>query len=265
MPEAIPKRIIQTARTRDLSPIAKASATNLRLLHPDWEFLFFDDNDILKFIRTEFPQHAEVFDGFPRPIQRIDFFRYLAVSRLGGFYFDLDVFLSESLGGLLAEGCVFPFEELTLSRFLRKEYKIDWEIGNYGFGAAPGDRFLNAVVENCVRAQKDHSWLGPMLHDVPRMFRSDYEVLCTTGPGLVTRTYASESAMVNHVRILFPSDVCDESSWHLFGDLGIHYMDGSWRDKGGFFRRKLAAWWEVRIRSKLLAESSRLGPTRPIC
>ena len=115
----IPGRIIQTGKDRVLTPLANAAATNLKLLHPDWEYLYFDDEEIQRFVATEFPQYQAVFDRFPQAIQRIDFFRYLAVFRLGGFYFDLDVFLSKSLSPLLDHGCVFPFEELTLNRFLR--------------------------------------------------------------------------------------------------------------------------------------------------
>ena len=54
----------------------------------------------------------------------------------------------------LTDRCVFPFEELTLSRLLR-HHGIDWEIGNYAFGAEAGHAFLEAVIENCVRAQRD--------------------------------------------------------------------------------------------------------------
>src|SRR5437667_1645701 len=89
----IPKRIIQTGKSRDLHPLARASAANMKLLHPGWEIRFFDDADVLRFITEEFPEYRRVFDSFPRAIQRFDFFRYLAVYRLGGFYFDLDVFL----------------------------------------------------------------------------------------------------------------------------------------------------------------------------
>ena len=116
----IPKRIIQTAKTRDLSPIARASSTNLKLLHPDWEYRFFDDAEVLDFITTEFPEHVSIFQNFPYKIQRFDFFRYLAVYRLGGFYFDLDILLSAALDGLLPDAAVFPFEELTLNRHLRE-------------------------------------------------------------------------------------------------------------------------------------------------
>jgi len=80
-------------QSRDLPPLAQAAAKTLQLLHPDWEYLFFDDTDVIKFIAMEFPQHRSVFDSFPYRIQRFDFFRYLAVLRFGGFYFDLDVFL----------------------------------------------------------------------------------------------------------------------------------------------------------------------------
>src|SRR4029077_4569902 len=90
----IPGRIIQTGRGLDLPPLARAAATNLKLLHPDWDYLFFDDSDVRRFIGEEYPQYRAVFDAFAYPIQRFDFFRYLAVFHFGGFYFDLDVLLS---------------------------------------------------------------------------------------------------------------------------------------------------------------------------
>src|SRR5437868_13114517 len=115
---------------------------NLKLLHPDWEHLFFTDENITRFIHTEFPEYRSAFDAFKKPIQRMDFFRYLAIFRLGGFYFDLDVLLSRPLDDLLEYDAVFPFEELTLSRFLRRHLNMDWQLGNYAFGAAAGSRFL---------------------------------------------------------------------------------------------------------------------------
>lgn len=258
----IPQRIIQTAKSRDLPLLARAAAMNLKLLHPEWEYLFFDDDDIRRFVAQEFPQYQAVFDAFPRPIQRIDFFRYLAVFRLGGFYFDMDVFLSESLAGLLKHTCVFTFEELTLNRFLRQQYGMDWEIGNYAFGAAPGHPFLAVVIENCVRAQKDPAWHQPMMVGIPRLFRSEFYVLNTTAPGLVTRTLVENPESAKDVTVLFPDDVCDSRNWHQFGHYGVHLMDASWREQGRWLWRKLAFAWEARTRRRMLGESLRLGPTR---
>ena len=258
----IPALIIQTGRSRDLDLLAKAAVRNIQLLHPDWEYMFFDDDDVVRFVATEFPHYKKLFDSFPRRIQRFDFFRYLAVLRHGGFYFDLDVFLADDLSPLRSESCVFPFEELTLSPYLRNRHGMDWELGNYAFGAAPGHPFLQAVVENCVRAQQDPDWAAPMMSGIPRLFRQDFEVLNTTGPGLVSRTFAENTDASRHVRILFPNDVCDARQWHHFGTYGIHAMEGSWRDRGSFLRRKLAQLWERRTRNRLLIESQRRGPSR---
>lgn len=236
----------------------------MKLLHPDWEHMFFDDADVLRFMTQEFPQYKAVFDSFPRAIQRFDFFRYLAVYRYGGFYFDLDVFLSKPLTDLLDHECVFPFEELSLNRFLRNQYRIDWEIGNYAFGASAGNPFMKAVIENCVRGQKDEPWVRPMMAGIPRPFQPEFRVLNTTGPGLVTRTLVENPALAANVTVLFPDDVRNQKNWHCFGDYGVHLMDGSWRTKGGYFRRRLANWWEARAKNQLMPASERLGAKRQV-
>jgi inositol phosphorylceramide mannosyltransferase catalytic subunit len=133
----IPKRIIQTGKQIDQPLRYRAVMSNVKLLNPGYEYLFFDDERVRTFIEKEFPQYLEVFDSFPFPIQRYDFFRYLAVYHYGGFYFDLDVLLASSLSDLLESGCVFPFEGLTYSRYLRAQHRMDWQIGNFAFGAAP--------------------------------------------------------------------------------------------------------------------------------
>src|SRR5215469_9737983 len=120
MQHQIPKRIIQTGKC-DLQPLrSRAVMSNIRALNPDYEYLFFDNARVEEFIECEFPVYRGVFQSFRFSIQRYDFFRYLAVYRYGGFYFDLDVLLARSLSDLLEHGCVFPFEALTLSHFMRK-------------------------------------------------------------------------------------------------------------------------------------------------
>ena len=260
----IPPRIIQTGRSRDLTLAQRASTASLKCLNSDFEYRFFDDDDVVAFIEKEFPEYREVFNSFPVPIQKYDFFRYLAVFRLGGFYFDTDIFFATGLHELLTHRCVFSFEELTLSRYLRRQYQMDWEIGNYGFGAAPGHPFLDAVIQNCIRAQQEPDWVKPMMQGIPRLFRSDFYVLNTTGPGLVSRTLAENPELAKQVTILFPDDICDETTWHHFGDLGVHIQEGSWRPKGNYVRRRLSNRWESWARGRLMRESVRLGPKRDV-
>lgn len=247
-----------------LSPLARAAATNLKLLHRGWDYRFFDDAAVRQFVAGEFPEYREVFDLFPAPIQRVDFFRYLAIYRLGGFYFDLDVLLSQPLDDLRQHECVFAFEDLNWNRFLRARYAVDWNVGNYGFGAAPGSPFLKKVIENCCRSVQDPAWLAPMMQGINFLLRRDYEVLNTTGPGVVTRTLAEHMhSGETDVHVLFPADVRDKTKWHQFGQYGVHLMNAGWR-KPNYLRDRLAWRWEAFMWNRAVARSVPLGPTRPL-
>ena len=151
MQSGIPARIIQVYcppvdGSEELPLLNESAVNSIKLLHPEFEHVLFGRRQIEEFIEAEFPEFKPVLASFHRPIQRFDFFRYLAVYRLGGFYFDLDVFLARSLKPLLNHECVFSFEELTISNFLRRNYEMDWEVANYGFGAAPENPFLGAII-----------------------------------------------------------------------------------------------------------------------
>src|SRR5437762_9491229 len=106
MHEQIPRRIIQTAKSCDLPLLQRAAQTSLRLLNPDFEYQFFDDAAVRTFIDEKVPQYRLAFDSFRIPIQRIDFFRYLAIWELGGFYFDTDVLFASALQPLLNQQCI---------------------------------------------------------------------------------------------------------------------------------------------------------------
>jgi inositol phosphorylceramide mannosyltransferase catalytic subunit len=259
----IPKRIIQTAKSRTLSIKDRAFTSNVRLLNPCFDWRFFDDADVTHFIANETARYRAAFDAFRYPIQRFDFFRYLAVYRLGGFYFDLDVLLAQELSPLLKCSCVFPFEGLTFSDWLRAQ-GMDWEIGNYAFGASAGHPFLEAVIENCIRAQTDRSWVAEMMRGAPALLRSEYYVLYTTGPGLISRTLAEQRELASDVKVLFPNDVCDAESWNKFGDYGIHLMDGTWRPKSSYLRKRLAQRYEAWALKRIVRRSRLRGATRAI-
>ncbi len=262
MQSRIPKRIIQTGKSADLPLQNRAMMANLKLLNPDFEYLFFDNSRVEAFITREFPQYRNAFDSFQSPIQRYDFFRYLAVYRLGGFYFDLDVMLANPLNSLLEFRCVFPFEGLTFSHLLRTQYNMDWEIGNYAFGAEAGHPFLEKVIENCLRGQREPAWVDPMMKGVPWLSRSEYRILYTTGPGVVSRTLAENPELCKTVNVLFPDDVCDLKNWNKFGDLGIHYMEGSWRLPRNLLLRRIEQLLETQEMRKLLKLSQKLGKKR---
>lgn len=264
MSSTIPKRIIQTGKSSDLPLAAKAAVTTVKLLNPSYEYLFFDDHRVEDFIDAKFPEYRQIFDTFPVRIQKYDFFRYLAIYHYGGFYFDLDIYLAKNLDDLLAYGCVFSFEELTIHSFLRHQYGMDWEVANYAFGAAPGHPFVKAIIDNCLKAQREPKWIEPMMKSTPWFYGNDYYVLNSTGPGLVSRTLAEYQEAAVKVKVLFPKNVCDPESWHNFGDYGIHLQGASWRKPRNLLRRRLIALWESYAWKKVIEESKKFGGKRSL-
>jgi hypothetical protein len=139
---------------------------------------------------------------------------------------------------------------------------MDWELGNYAFGAAPGHPFLEKLIANCAEAESNSERLAQLMDGVPRFSRPDYHVLNTTGPGQVSRTFAEHPALASTVTVLFPDDVCEPSTWHSFGTYGVHLMEGSWRGSAGFLRRRIANRLEARALERCVADSRRRGPVR---
>ena len=177
---------------------------------------------------------------------------------------DLDVLLAQSISPLLDHTCVLSFEELTVNQFLRRNYGMDWEVANYGFGAAPQNAFIGSLIENCVRFLNEPSWGYQMMQGVPGAFQELLIVPCTTGPGMVSRTLAENPHLAKDVTILFPEDVCDERTWHQFGNFGVHLQQGAWRSRHGYVRRRLANLWESRMRRRLHRESRAHGKSRSL-
>lgn len=139
---------------------------------------------------------------------------------------------------------------------------MDWEVGNYGFGAAAGHPFLKAIIDDCVRAQQYPEWADPMLKSIPRMFRSEEFVLATTGPRLVFPDTGRVSGYQRTGESVIPEDVCDRNSWHRSGAYGVHLKIGAWRRRERLVRRVLHRDWEAWIRKLLLKESLKRGGKR---
>jgi len=268
MHDKIPARIIHVscppAGESQLSLLHQAALANARALHPNFEHVLFGNAEMEEFVREEFPECRAAMASFSQRIQRADFFRYLAVYRLGGFYFDLDVLLARNISPLLDHTCVLSFEELTLNKFLRRSYGMDWEVANYAFGAAPQNAFIGALIENCLRFVREPAWGYQMMQGVPRAIWDVLLVPFTTGPGMVSRTLAENPHLAKDVTILFPEDVCDEGTWHQFGNFGIHLQQGAWRSRHSYLRRRLANLWESWMRRRLRRESCAKGKSRSL-
>ncbi len=261
----IPKRIVQTGPNKMQPLKTRVMTSTVQRLHPDFDYDFYDNQRVEQFIDEYFPQYRSLFQDYQFPIQRYDLFRYLVIFQFGGFYFDLDVLLAESVHALLEQKCIFPFEGLTLSHYLADDLRMNWEIGNYGFGSAPGHPFLKAVIDNCVKAASDHQWARAMMRGTPAFARDQYWILNTTGPGLLSRTLAERPDLTDDVTVLIPESIYDTSTWNCFGSFGVHLMSGSWRPQTTRVRRWLARSSETSRQEQVLKKKEQIEDTRSAC
>ncbi len=230
----IPRRIIQTWKTREFPRRYRAFHRRLRKLHPDYEFVHFTDDEVDAFIRREYPEYAAAFDALPDVISRIDLFRLLAVHKLGGFYLDMDVLMRRSLEELRTHPCVFPYERHPDPYFAARHGTIEM-IGQYAFGARPGHPFLLACADNIRRfALEPGSRDLPtdtQLASIPWMYGNAHtlRVLYSAGPGMITRTFIESPAAREGMKIIAAVDPDEQKKIRFcFGSFGSHQMTSSW-------------------------------------
>lgn len=217
----IPKIIIQTWISDNLPDIYKKSQENIKLLHPDFEYKFFNDDDMTNFIDNckTFPDLSKTLNKLNLlKIQLIDIFRMIVIYEFGGFYFDMDVLLHSSLHNLLNYRLVIPYEK-TYNVVVDNRQIIKNKFGNYGFGAEPKSPVIKDIIDkiiiNCMVIPFNNSY--------------DY-VYNTTGPHAITSVIENIPIDKKYL-LLKPTNWPAENSWHRFGDYGKHIMTGTWKNK----------------------------------
>jgi len=222
-PDLIPKRIIQIWKTwtnKDPSMFAKYTES-LKRTNPTYEYLFFKDYEIDIFLKNEYPDYYDTFLRLPLNIQKVDFFRYIAIYHFGGFYFDLDIMGLEPLDDLLKYDSVFPIDEhivenaCSIYRFnnfcSKGQYFL---LGQYGLAAKPKNLFIKYLVDSIHNNVNNY-----IKHYIAN---SDDYVYKTTGPDFVTLAYMNYD---NPDRV----HILDFPHRQYFGKYAKHDYIGTWK------------------------------------
>jgi len=217
----IPKNIIQTYKTYDTIPYKyKQFIIKIRELHPDYNYMFYSDDDIDKFMKSEYSILLPFYNNLKYNIQRFDLFRLLVIYKYGGFYFDIDVEIVKPVDDLLDNNVIFPVEfpkniiESFFGKSRRHSYVIlDDQLGQYAFASEPHNLFIKAYITNIIKHRIP-------LSNIPSNNKQEY-VCCTTGPRILTTTYY-EYGNKDDILLL------KHSNNMRFGDYGIHYCANSW-------------------------------------
>ena len=88
--QKIPKIIWQTMRTNKVPSFMKKYADSWIELNPEYEYRFHDDDDIINFIKTDFPEYLDGYNKLKYGASKADLWRYLIIYKFGGVYADMD-------------------------------------------------------------------------------------------------------------------------------------------------------------------------------
>ncbi len=219
---SIPKIIIQTWKNKDIPEKYHNDIETVKKLNPDYTYIYFTDEDIENFLKNNYPEWYETYLKLPVKIQKIDFFRYIAVYHYGGFYFDLDITCNKCLDPLLNRGCVFPIDQhiKDFNTYRFKEFSnknISYLLGQYAFGAQAFHPFLKKIIETI------HTNIDKYIEDEKNPEGNFYfYVYKSTGPDFVTSVYL-DYPNKQDIDILYHPEA------QHFGDYAKHNFYGTWK------------------------------------
>jgi mannosyltransferase OCH1-like enzyme len=161
---AIPKTIYQTFKTAKLPLITKWHIKRMKKMNPEYDYQFFDDERIEKFIKNEF--ETEVFDLYRKiniGAAKADFFRYAILYKKGGVYLDIDSLILKKI-----DDFIFPND----SAVIALENNLEWYI-QFVLFYEPGHPFLKKTLDMLIENLKQnkypyepHKMTGPTLYSL---------------------------------------------------------------------------------------------------
>jgi mannosyltransferase OCH1-like enzyme len=88
--QKIPKIIWQTMKTSQVPNILYDYASSWIKLNPEYEYRLHDDNDVIDFIKSDFPEFLRAYNKIKYGASKADLWRYLVMYKYGGVYTDMD-------------------------------------------------------------------------------------------------------------------------------------------------------------------------------
>uniref|UniRef100_A0A6C0LTU8 Glycosyltransferase n=1 Tax=viral metagenome TaxID=1070528 RepID=A0A6C0LTU8_9ZZZZ len=185
--------------------------------NPTWGYKCWDNKDCRNLMKTYFPEHLEMYDGYEYHIQRCDCIRYFILFRYGGLYADMDYC------------CMKPWDDV-ISKYKSKLYIVETpnkvssgvHISNSLMYSIKNHPFWKSVF---IEMEKNRS--------MPIYYGKHMTVMYTTGPCIINRMfhrYRNQYKLSFYPYKLFhPFGVTTDL--HITNDTDLyayHLQHGSW-------------------------------------
>jgi mannosyltransferase OCH1-like enzyme len=219
------KNIIQTWKNNKIPYKYHSGIKSLKNYNNDYNFIFFTDTDIEVFLKNNYPEYYKTYLLLPYKIQKIDFFRYIAVYHFGGYYFDLDISADDKLDKLNTKNNVayFPIDmhidEKNIDQPRFKKYAdLGFLVGQYAFYAPKYHPFIKSLIDGIYNNIQMY---------ISEKKNTEQYIYDTTGPDYVTQKFIKYMGTIDYRN--YPVHILQHPSNQKFGRYASHNYFGTWK------------------------------------
>ena len=160
---SIPKVIYQTFKSKKAIPLlARFHIWNMRRMNPEYEYRFYDDAAIEKFLQEEFDDDVyEQYRKVDLGAATADFFRYAVLLKKGRIYLDIDSRIAVKLSKWIKDD-----DRAIITRERNPGLYVQWAL-IYDKGHPFLKEILDTVIDNIKQNRYPHSVVkmtGPVVY-----------------------------------------------------------------------------------------------------
>jgi mannosyltransferase OCH1-like enzyme len=125
----------------------------LKSLHPDWFFMEWNDQQVLDFVATYYPEFFSTYINYPEPIMRHDASRYLILNHFGGIFIQDSFVFNKNIQPLLGEYKLIVSKKTNIA-------ERENELSNGIIASTPNHPFWQYFIPeliNVSKNRKDHA------------------------------------------------------------------------------------------------------------
>jgi len=168
---------------------------------PEYTHMIWYDDELNKFIESNFPWFLNIFNSYDINIKRIDMIRPFFLYKYGGIYLDMDYVVYQNFYDNLPEDKVSIPES---------PYKNNEHIQNSFLCSPPQHNFWLLIIDECYKHKNDF-------------------VFNATGPQLYTQTYYKYPELVNILPVdMYNPDVNDKDGFNRNDIYAKHLLSVQW-------------------------------------
>jgi mannosyltransferase OCH1-like enzyme len=172
---------------------------------PLWRHVLWNDEDLDYFVSNNFSEFYPIYRKYPSEIQRVNMARYMILFKFGGIYADMDFECFTNFYDTLDQSKV---------NLAESPYKNNENLHNSLMASPQGHSFWLSVINN-----------AKSVCEIP-------DVLTSTGPRLLDKTYEDNSSNVNILPYKFYNPSIYDSNEFNSNVFCRHFITSVWAHPG---------------------------------